>query len=549
MKLFTVAIAFFLSICINAYSQHMPDPPTPSDEANESLATFSNHYSINNYPRISIQTVAATSELNTHELSLLLADLAVFDASIKSAFLKVPRMDMTLSSPNLYRINDTELKSVINGLADPWGNVRFQIIENEADGAMQLLELGNPLKVAKAIGARDEAELVLLTRIVASKRGLSGEYSLVDIKLDALIASHSWEFSRLNMQTENWKKEYGNAIALHVMDSMSKLESVQHNSYEHKCTLEILSDDALVVSEYLDFLRSFEDEIEEGSVRCVSQNVIATGSRVLIAFRWEGDLAELNDILVIGLQNLTDEKITVLNLSSGSIKILLGELDLTQSLESPSIELMKSCVPNIQATFMGNDGQQEISYGSGVVVSEDGLILTNRHVIKGDSDPTSIDVLFETGERFAAELVYVSKRLDIAVLKVPKISSRLQCTNQFVVGERVFAYGYPGVTDNFLQSAKGEKSLSGTKKQIMVFTVTQGILSAIKDVGSYYGTLLVTDAAIHPGNSGGPLTTSSGQVIGVVTLGSVEAESVNGAISWQSIQEDMISAGFDQIDW
>ena len=143
--------------------------------------------------------------------------------------------------------------------------------------------------------------------------------------------------------------------------------------------------------------------------------------------------------------------------------------------------------------------QREHSLGSGVIVSSDGYILTNNHVVDGASD---IKVSLQDKREFKAQVIGVDPKTDIAVLKIPATgltpitfgdSARTQ------VGDFVLAIGNPfGV---------GE-------------TVTMGIVSAMQRTNlgiEDYEDFIQTDAAINPGNSGGALINVHGDLIGINT--------------------------------
>jgi serine protease Do len=142
--------------------------------------------------------------------------------------------------------------------------------------------------------------------------------------------------------------------------------------------------------------------------------------------------------------------------------------------------------------------RQERSLGSGVVISSDGYIVTNNHVIDGGTD---IKVSLSDKSEFPARVVGTDSKTDLAVLKIDKTglpalplgdSSRVQ------VGDVVLAVGNPfGVGQ----------------------TVTMGIVSATgRDLGiEDYEDFIQTDAAINPGNSGGALVSADGRLIGINT--------------------------------
>jgi serine protease Do len=137
--------------------------------------------------------------------------------------------------------------------------------------------------------------------------------------------------------------------------------------------------------------------------------------------------------------------------------------------------------------------------GSGVIVSADGRVLTNNHVI---ADVDSIVVRTFTGERYKAKLIGADPKTDIAVLQIDAKDLpfvEIGNSDSLQVGEMVLAIGSP-MSEN------------------LAYTVTQGIVSAKgrSNVGlADYEDFIQTDAAINPGNSGGPLINLDGQVIGI----------------------------------
>ena len=142
--------------------------------------------------------------------------------------------------------------------------------------------------------------------------------------------------------------------------------------------------------------------------------------------------------------------------------------------------------------------RQRQGIGSGVVIDESGLILTNNHVIRGSDN---ITVKLSDGREFRAIDVKTDPKTDLAVLKIEAsnlVPARLGDSDQTEVGDWVLALGQPF-------------GLQGT--------VTAGIISAkgrgIGIVGRE--NFLQTDAAINPGNSGGPLVNLNGEVVGINT--------------------------------
>ena len=171
------------------------------------------------------------------------------------------------------------------------------------------------------------------------------------------------------------------------------------------------------------------------------------------------------------------------------------------------------------------------STGSGIILSEDGYIVTNNHVVEGGD---SIAVTLDNGETYAAQLIGTDVKSDIAVLKIDAQNlpaAEFGDSSQVEVGEAAIAIGNP-------------LGLNGT--------VTAGIISAVDreiQVGSSNMVLLQTDASINPGNSGGALLNEYGQVIGVnsAKISSEDSEGLGFAIPSNTvgpIVEELIDQGY-----
>jgi putative serine protease PepD len=158
--------------------------------------------------------------------------------------------------------------------------------------------------------------------------------------------------------------------------------------------------------------------------------------------------------------------------------------------------------------------------GSGIILTSDGYILTNNHVVENS---TSLSVLLPDGRTVSATVVKTDPANDLAVVKANATGltpAKLGDSSTIQVGESVLAIGSP------LGTFTG--------------SVTEGIISAtnrtitVNDNSSRNGKtlsgLLQTDAAINPGNSGGPLVDAAGKVVGVATAGSTQANGLNFAI-------------------
>ncbi len=184
---------------------------------------------------------------------------------------------------------------------------------------------------------------------------------------------------------------------------------------------------------------------------------------------------------------------------------------------------VESTVSNIWADpfyrqFFGgnlrNTPQVQEAIGSGFIISDDGYIITNQHVIDGAE---SIKVTVPGYDQpFTAQLVGEDYDLDLSVIKIdgsnyPTLT--LGNSDQMRVGQAVMAIGQPYGLDH---------------------TVTTGVISAkgrpITIEDRNYQNLIQTDAAINPGNSGGPLLNMQGQVIGINTAVNAEAQGIGFVI-------------------
>jgi len=165
----------------------------------------------------------------------------------------------------------------------------------------------------------------------------------------------------------------------------------------------------------------------------------------------------------------------------------------------------------------------EFALGAGCIATEDGYIITNKHVVVGAE---TIYVWLHDFTRYKARLVGFHSETDIAVLKIepidpliPFTKENIANTNQIFIGDTVYAIGHPFG---------------------FVWSITKGIISQRRQDmnGVRYWQI---DASVNPGNSGGPLVDEYGRLIGINTLGFPPAfvENIALAISVQSFIEEV----------
>jgi len=167
--------------------------------------------------------------------------------------------------------------------------------------------------------------------------------------------------------------------------------------------------------------------------------------------------------------------------------------------------------------------------GTGIVIDNDGHILTNYHVI---ADADTVTVVAEDGQDRSADVIFGNPARDLAVLQVDDteglVPLPLGDSDAMEVGDPVVAMG------NAL-------ALDATS-----LTVSVGIVSAvgrtIETDQAVLENLIQTDAAINPGNSGGPLLNAAGEVIGINTAIASDAQNIGFSISINSVKDDVDNA-------
>ncbi len=166
------------------------------------------------------------------------------------------------------------------------------------------------------------------------------------------------------------------------------------------------------------------------------------------------------------------------------------------------------------------DGSTKLGLGTGIIVSENGYIVTNEHV--SGSKYSNCYVTLENGKEYLANVVWSDSDLDLSVIKINANNLPYVIfgdSDKIRIGEKVYAIGNP-IGFEFRR------------------TVTGGIISAVdrtikieeNDKVSYMEDLIQTDATINPGNSGGPLINPKGEVIGINSVKIESAESIGFAI-------------------
>lgn len=179
-----------------------------------------------------------------------------------------------------------------------------------------------------------------------------------------------------------------------------------------------------------------------------------------------------------------------------------------------------SKIKNAGSTIFLEDGATQLGLGTGVIVSENGYILSNEHVT--GAKYSNCYVTLENGRSYSANVVWSDSNLDLSICKINVKNlpyAKLGDSSNVKVGEAVYAIGNP-IGYEFQR------------------TVTAGIISALdrtvrideNETSTYMEDLIQTDATINPGNSGGPLINLDGNVIGITSVKITTAEGIGFAV-------------------
>lgn len=213
--------------------------------------------------------------------------------------------------------------------------------------------------------------------------------------------------------------------------------------------------------------------------------------------------------------------------------------------ETPIVTAVKKVSPSVVAITTEVATQNPFSWmgtglssseGSGVVIDEQGIVLTNAHVVDG---AIRIEATFSDDSTYIATVVGIAAELDLAVLRLDKDSTStavdIGSSESLLLGESVIALGNPFGLGH---------------------TVTTGVISAIKrpvqTERRIYQDFIQTDASINPGNSGGPLVNIYGELIGINTAIRSDAEGIGFAIPVDramKVANDLLNFGVVQRPW
>jgi len=233
----------------------------------------------------------------------------------------------------------------------------------------------------------------------------------------------------------------------------------------------------------------------------------------------------------------TKKPIEITRVSTSIEDVQMEEKTVTQMLEKINESVVGiSKLKNTGTTIFLEDGSSKIGLGTGMIVSENGYILTNEHV--SGEKYSNCYVTLPNGKNYQGKVVWSDTNIDLAIVKINAHNLSyvtLGDSSIVKVGQTVYAVGNP-IGFEFQR------------------TVTFGIISAVnrtivlqeEEKSSYMEDLIQTDATINPGNSGGPLVNSSGEVIGVNSVKITSAEGIGFAVPINTVKtiiESFVTTG------
>lgn len=228
----------------------------------------------------------------------------------------------------------------------------------------------------------------------------------------------------------------------------------------------------------------------------------------------QNKLNELTDSIM-----QTNNELTSLGTQVGSIDEEFASLKASTSADFSNI--IENAIKGV-VTIRTDAGQ-----GTGFIIDDEGYVVTNAHVLSG---ATRVQAITYEQETLSAELIGYSPLFDIALLKIPGEHERLRLanSNKVQIGEKVIAIGNP---------------------LGLQFSVSEGIVSGTHRQGpNGLDVYIQTDAALNPGNSGGPLINKDGKVIGINNFKIGGGESLGFALESNYIRDTLNEISFKALN-
>ncbi|ACL76070.1 S1C family serine protease [Ruminiclostridium cellulolyticum] len=252
----------------------------------------------------------------------------------------------------------------------------------------------------------------------------------------------------------------------------------------------------------------------------LSFNFIVSGATQLKVsingFQTDIGTATVNNKVYVDAEAFANQLGLSASKTSNSINISTKNDDIIPNIIKSISPSVVGIIGNIDS---GNSTADGVVLGTGVIIKSGGDILTNAHVVENMS---RIIVVLNDGTGYEARIKYIDKPSDLAVIKIDRIgltAATLGKMQDIVIGKTAIAIGTPMSFQNRNSASVGV--ISGLNRSVD---------------GFYQYKLIQTDAAINPGNSGGPLLTTKGEVIGINSMTTVNAQGLSYAIPIDTVQ-------------
>ncbi|MFV0442445.1 MAG: trypsin-like peptidase domain-containing protein [Planctomycetaceae bacterium] len=217
----------------------------------------------------------------------------------------------------------------------------------------------------------------------------------------------------------------------------------------------------------------------------------------------------------------------VVVMASLAASVDAAETEIPAARRTDTVRLIEHCLPAVVSVFVENSegaGQPPVSVGSGSIIHPAGFVLTNDHVVRGFRSARTAQVLLSTGEALPMRVVARLVPEDLAILQVktakPLPTITLGRSHDIMLGEPALVIGTPGG---------------------LVHSVSTGIVSGVnrstRSESNLLPWVIQTNAAVSPGNSGGPLINAVGEQIGVISTIGDKLQNVAFAIAVDHVRE------------
>jgi len=316
-------------------------------------------------------------------------------------------------------------------------------------------------------------DIYLFTACLVIIAGLSvGGYQYHTQVTEKLIIDYNSKFNTLTNQLNNFNDQFSESIVLQQEQIDKSNKQIDFLDKKLDIKSQQLTQDLESTTSYLQS----------------NLNVIEQTSKQQIA-----ELSgQIKNVELKSISNMAD------------LKDQLGDLNIDASFA----DIIQQVLPAVVA-INANGG-----IGSGAVYKSDGYIVTNKHVVQGE---TSVTVKTFDQKQYTGQVIGESSTKDIAIIKITANNLPFLLfanSADAKIGEKVIALGSPGGLD---------------------FTVTEGIISALNRIIGGVNHLQ-TDVSINPGNSGGPLVNKAGKILGINTMKIQGFEGVGFSISSNEVQ-------------